>query len=212
MKTAPHFLLTAVILAATLAAIHWTDHRSPEVLARPLDSIPSQIDGWTASGDIQLRDRIAASLDATSYLSRTYRKAGQELDMFTAFYAQQKAGESMHSPKYCLPGAGWEFEEFKKVTLQSPMGPVSVNRAVIQRPGSRALMYYWYQSRTRVVASEYQSKIFLVWDGLVHANPGGSIVRVMVADNPALDREGAAFASRLVREVGVSLGSVSPGL
>ena len=191
--------LTIVILSATLGAAVWSDHRNPEVLAKPLDSIAAQIDGWTSAGDQTLRDTIVASLDATSYLSRTYRKGGNDLDMFTAFYAQQKAGESMHSPKYCLPGGGWEFFDFRTVAL--PGTNARINRSVIQKPGSRALMFYWYQSRTRVVASEYQSKIFLVWDGLVHANPGGSIVRVMLPYRPGAEEEGLAFASQLFLQV-----------
>ncbi len=160
MTPRPHILLTILMLSGTLAAAVWSDHRNPEVLARPLDSISTRINGWTAVGNQTLRDRIAASLDATSYLSRTYRKGPDELEMFTAFYAQQKASESMHSPKYCLPGGGWEFSEFRKVTLPLPNGAATINRTVIQKPGSRALMFYWYQSRSRVVASEYQSKIF----------------------------------------------------
>ena len=206
MSAKPHILLTILILATTLGAAVWSDHRAPEILAKPLDAISPEINGWSSIGNQTLRDTIVASLDATSYLSRTYRKGTDELDMFTAFYAQQKAGESMHSPKYCLPGGGWEFIEFAKTKLPSSMGTVTINRAVIQKPGIRQLMFYWYQSRTRVVASEYQSKIFLVWDGLVHENPGGSIVRIVLPDRPEADQAGLSFAGRLVEEMQQVLG------
>ena len=53
--------------------------------------------------------RVVRALDPTSYLSRTYRKGSNDADLFIAFYAQQRAGESMHSPKHCLPGSGWEI-------------------------------------------------------------------------------------------------------
>jgi EpsI family protein len=121
--------------------------------------------------------------------------------LFAAFYARQRAGESMHSPKNCLPGAGWEFAEFTTVPLTFPGGTAKINRAVIQKPGSRALMFYWYQTRNRVVASEYQSKVFLVWDGFIHANPGGSIVRVLLPDRPGAQEEGLAFAAQLVNRL-----------
>jgi EpsI family protein len=121
--------------------------------------------------------------------------------VFTAFYARQKAGESMHSPKYCLPGGGWEFSAFRTITLPTPNGPAQINRSVIQKPGSRSLIFYWYQPGSRVVASEYQSKIFLVWDGLFHSNPGGSIVRVILPDRPKAEEAGLAFARQLLLEV-----------
>jgi EpsI family protein len=201
MTTNSHLLLTIGILSATMAAAALTDHRNPEHLARPLDSISSQIDGWTSGGNRTLQDKIVATLDSTEYLSRTYTKGMNALDVFAAFYAQQRAGESMHSPKYCLPGGGWEFSEFATATVPMAGTTAKINRAVIQKPGSRAIMFYWYQSRTRVVASEYQSKVFLVWDGLVHANPGGSIVRVMLPDRPDASEEGLAFAAQLVKQV-----------
>jgi EpsI family protein len=154
MTIKPHLLLTIAILSSTLAAVLWSNHRNPEVLAKPLDSISRQIDGWTSTGNQKLRDTIVATLDATSYLSRTYRRGQDELDVFTAFYARQKAGESMHSPKFCLPGGGWKFSDFRTVTLPTPNGPAQINRSVIQKPGSRALLFYWYRSRSRVVARQ----------------------------------------------------------
>ena len=211
MRPKPNLLLTLTILATALAVEVWTDQRSAEVLSRPLDSISRDIDGWRSKSDQKLQDVIVATLDATGYLSRTYRKGSTDLDMFAAFYARQKAGESMHSPKYCLPGGGWEFRDFRTVTVSTPNGPARINRSIIQKPGSRALMLYWYQSRTRVVASEYQSKFFLVWDSLFHSNPGGSIVRIILPDAPHAEQDGIAFATRLLVEVQKCLKSSEPG-
>ena len=80
----PHYFLTLLLLSATLAASVWSDHRAPVVLAKPIDSIGTQIDGWTSAGNQQLRDRVVASLKATNYLSRTYRKDRNTLDLFVA--------------------------------------------------------------------------------------------------------------------------------
>jgi EpsI family protein len=202
MTTKPHIFLSIGILALTLAASVWSENREPEILARPLDSIDREIGGWVSGNDETLKDTIVASLDATSYLSRAYSKNQQSIDFFAAFYAQQKAGESMHSPRYCLPGSGWEFTDFRLITLPFGDSTVQVNRTYIQKPGRpRTLVFYWYQSRSRVVASEYQSKYFLVWDGLVHANPGGSIVRVLLNDRPGAEEDGAAFATQALAEI-----------
>jgi EpsI family protein len=199
--TSLHYLLTLLLLAATLGASVWSDRRPPAVLAAPIDSINTRIDGWTSTGNQQLGDTIIASLNATSYLSRTYRKDRSELDVFMAFYEHLRAGESMHSPKYCLPGGGWEFSDFKTVSLSSGGREAKINRAIVRKGAERQLLLYWYQSRPRVIASEYQSKFFLVWDGLVRGNQGGSIVRVMLPDRPGADQEGLAFAAQLIPEV-----------
>jgi hypothetical protein len=68
-------------------------------------------------------------------------------------------------------------------------------------------MLYWYQSSTRIVASEYQNKFFLVWDGLVHGNQGGSIVRVMLPDAPDAEAQAVNFAVNLIPQMRRSLGA-----
>ena len=197
-RLGPHYFLTLLLLSATLVASVWSDHRSPVVLAKPIDSISTQINGWTSAGNQQLRDRVVASLKATSYLSRTYRKDRNALDLFVAFYAQLRAGESMHSPKYCLPGGGWEFSEMRTVDIPANGSIAKINRAVVRRGEERQLILYWYQSKPRIIASEYQSKIYLVWDGLTRGNQGGSIVRVMLPDRPGADQDAMAFAKELI--------------
>jgi hypothetical protein len=66
---------------------------------------------------------------------------------------------------------------------------------------------YRYQSRPEVSAGEYQSKFFLVWDGLVHGNQGGSIVRVMLPDAPGAEAEAVNFADNLIPQMRRSLGA-----
>jgi hypothetical protein len=100
------FPTTVALLIATAFMLGVANRRVPEPLAIPLDRIDSQIAGWHAVRDRALPDSTVRTLAATSYLSRTYQKGNMQLDLFIAFYAQQRAGESMHSPKHCLPGAG----------------------------------------------------------------------------------------------------------
>jgi EpsI family protein len=200
-SASPHYVLTILLLTVTLGASAWSDHRAPSVLAAPIESIAPRIAGWSSTGNVELRDTIVASLKATSYLSRTYRKDQNALDFFMAFYAQPRTGESMHSPKYCLPGGGWEFSDFKTVELTPGDRTVKINQATIRRGDERQLLFYWYQSRPRIIASEYQSKLFLVWDGLTRGNQGGAIVRVMLPYQPGAEQNGLDFAAKLIPEV-----------
>ena len=65
-------------------------------------------------------------------LSRAYGKDSKELDLFIAFYAQQRAGESMHSPKHCLPGAGWEIWQHDSALVLTGGQQYEVNKYSIQ--------------------------------------------------------------------------------
>ena len=163
------FTATAALLLGTIFLGEVTAHRIPERLAVPLDKIPAEMAGWRASSDKELPARTLQVLDATSYLSRPYQKDSQDLDLFIAFYAQQRAGESMHSPKHCLPGSGWEIWKHDSAWIPFVGGQVQVNKYSIQNAGTRMLMFYWYQSKTRIIASEYSVRS--CWPG-IRSSPG----------------------------------------
>jgi len=201
MSTQAHLSLTILLLSATLAASVWSEHRTPAALAGPLESIGRDIAGWTATRDQQLTEAFVTSLAPTAYLSRDYRKGGSQLGLFVAFYAQQRAGESMHSPKHCLPGAGWEISDSRSVRLVVRGNETSINRNVVQRNGQRMLVLYWYQSPTRVFASEYEGKFLLVWDRMVKGYPGGSIVRLTLRDRPEDEQGAMNFAGELIPQL-----------
>jgi EpsI family protein len=195
------FTTTVVLLAGTIFLSDLTARRIPSPLAVPLDQIAPSIDGWTAFRDQQLPAGTLHALDATSYLSRSYRKDLRELDVFIAFYAQQRAGESMHSPKHCLPGAGWEIWQHDSAMVSIEGGRYEVNKYSIQNSGTRMLMFYWYQSKSRIIASEYLGKVLLARDTVLTGRTAGSIVRIMLPDVPSAADEGVAFAARLIPQV-----------
>jgi EpsI family protein len=195
------YLCTAGALVGVLVAGNLTERRTSEDLAVPLQGISSQIDGWTASGDQTLPKPSLRQLNATSYLSREYRKGDEHLDLFIAYYSQQRAGESMHSPKHCLPGAGWEIWQLGSARVSVDGQDFEINKYSIENVGTRKVMFYWYQSRDRVIASEYLGKLLLARDSLLTGRTAGSLVRVMVDDSPAALKEGSQFSSSAIREV-----------
>lgn len=184
--------------------------RIPEPLAVPLDRISSQMSGWQEVRAQELPDYTLRALNATSYLSRIYRKGPTEAELFVAFYAQQRAGESMHSPKHCLPGAGWEIWQHDSAMVMFNGAPVEINKYSIQNSGNRMLMFYWYQSKGRIYDSEYLGKVLLARDTMLTGHTAGSIVRVMVPDRPGAAEAGANFASFVIPEVQRCFGNNPP--
>src|SRR6185295_10524902 len=104
-----HLAGTFLLLSATLAASKVTSYRSPQPLAQSLETISRELGGFTGSENPPIEANVLRALNPSGYLTRTYRKGDLKADLFIAFYAQQRSGESMHSPKHCLPGSGWEI-------------------------------------------------------------------------------------------------------
>ncbi len=201
-----HVVGTLVLLATTLAAAQLTAHRKTDALARPLDDISSEIAGFVGSENPPLSAPTLHALQCTSYLSRTYVKQNVQADLFVAYYAQQRAGESMHSPKHCLPGAGWEIWDYGSTNIPVGGRSFEVNNYSIENGGERRLVLYWYQSKNRIIASEYMGKVLLARDALLQNSTAGSIVRIIVPDQPGALEYARGFASELIPQVQRSFG------
>src|SRR5690348_122897 len=197
---------TAVLLLGTTLLSGLTSLRVPDQLAVPLDQIDSTLAGWTAAGDQTLPAPTLRALALTAYLSRTYRKDQSNLDLFIAYYAEQRAGESMHSPKHCLPGAGWEILEYKTAQIPVDGRTYDVNQYIVSHESERMLILYWYQSKGRVIASEYMGKLLLARDTLLQHTTSGSIVRITIPDRPGALGAARDLATETIRQVSRSFG------
>src|SRR3954447_858753 len=102
------FALILLILGGTLALSRVSAGRTPDSLARPLEQISMEIDHWSGTAAARLSDAVESRLLATNYLTRIYRRNERQMSLLITYYSQQNSGESMHSPRNCLPGAGWE--------------------------------------------------------------------------------------------------------
>jgi len=178
-----------------------TSYRHAGSLARPLESIPWELAGFVGAANPPLQEDVLKELKASNYVARTYRKGGSEADVFIAYYAQQRAGESMHSPKHCLPGAGWEIWQTEMLELPVNGQKFAVNQVSISHEGERRIVLYWYQTRDRVFASEYLGKLLLARDALLQDSTAGAILRVMVPDGPQALEAGSVLASDLILEM-----------
>lgn len=195
------YLGVASILAGALVVLRTADQQRPAALQSSLESIGTTIAGWTMTRSEQLGSRPLEVLRPTSYLVRTYAKNGFQLGVFIAYYASQRAGEAMHSPKNCLPGGGWMILKQGSISVPFRNGSVAINRFTIQNAGQRLTTLYWYQSATRIVANEYVGKMRLVQDAVLEGRTDGSLVRIIVPNTPEAEGEAIAFAATLMRQV-----------
>jgi EpsI family protein len=205
-RLSPHLTATFLLLAGTLAASKLMAHRKSEMLAQPLATISRYMAGFTGTDNPALDEYTMHALNPTSYLSRTYFKDSLKADLFIAFYSQQRAGESMHSPKHCLPGAGWEIWNYDTVEVPAAGQTYTVNKYSISRESERRLVLYWYQSRDRIIASEYLGKLLLARDTLLQNATAASIVRLILPDQPGASEIARTFAGELIPSVQACFG------
>jgi|CXWL01.1.fsa_nt_gi EpsI family protein len=142
----------------------------------------------------------------TAFILRRYEPPGRPpYSIFVSYYDEQRQGKSIHSPKNCLPGAGWEPVDSKPMVLETTAGPVTVNRWRLVREGKTAIVYYWYQGRGRVAHDEFRVKFDLLRDAAVHGRTEEALVRIFVQidgkDVDAADAVARDAARLLVADV-----------
>ena len=125
-------------------------------------------------------------LGMTDYVARVFwqfrgpKDSTPAFSTYVGYYDRQAQGHTMHSPKNCLPGAGWEI-------LSAGTGSVSVagrshvvNKYLLKNGVTQALVFYWYQGRGRIVASEYAVKWNLLRDAALEGHTEEALVRIVV--------------------------------
>jgi EpsI family protein len=158
---------------------------------------PQNFGKWQGM-DFPIDNETRQVLGATDLLNRVYSSPQRDsVSLFVAFFSSQRKGGAIHSPKNCLPGAGWWVSKNDTITVDIPgrPQPVKVNQYIIQKDLDKQVVLYWYQSQGRVIASEYSAKFYLVWDALKNNRTDGALVRVI-----APIRNGDEAAARLEAE------------
>jgi EpsI family protein len=187
----------ATILAVGVLLLQGAGRQHRMELRAPLDETISLHLVERAGRDTTIAREEAAVAGMTSYLLRRYgtdlETLGADFSLYVGYYDSQTQGRTIHSPKNCLPGAGWEPVSSGTAVIATVDGPVTVNRYVIQNGTSRAIVLYWYQGRGRVAASEYAVKWDLLRDAALRGRTEEALVRVAVPVDGKEDGESAAF-------------------
>ena len=158
--------------------------RTETVPAREsLRNLPLIIDDWRGRDEADFDQRILDVLGVDEYVNRRYFSAAGPVGLYVGFYESQRQGDTIHSPMNCLPGAGWEpiSSDSIEIPVMSQGAPrtISVNYYLIEKGLDRHVVLYWYQSHGRVIASEYRSKIFMVYDAMRLNRTDAALVRVV---------------------------------
>jgi EpsI family protein len=147
----------------------------------PLSQLPNMLGSWQFALEGYVDQETRDVLKADDLLNRVYSNNGRDVYLFVAAFRSQRNGKAPHSPKNCLPGSGWTPLASSDYTFDPGNGtPITVNKYIVAHGDDRSLVLYWYQSRERVIASEYRAKFFVVMDAMRLNRTDTALVRVVV--------------------------------
>jgi len=198
----PRTIVLTLILACQATVFYGFSRGAEQVpTTRPLDQFPTTLGSWNLYRQGSIEPEVKDILRADDYLTRFYVTKDAGADLFVAYFKSQRAGQTPHSPKNCLPGSGWIWtvSDTLPVTVPTRDQPIVVNRYVVSRGEERSVVLYWYQSRDRVVASEYKAAAFTVADALRYNHTDTALVRVVVASRNGQDGIATATAVQFIQ-------------
>lgn len=193
--------MTALLIIQT--ALLYSSIRSEYIpSSRPLSDVPREFGAWTMVQEGYVDKDTQDVLKADDLLNRIYSAPGNStaVSLFVASFRTQRNGKTPHSPKNCLPGAGWTQLSSDKYPIDVGLAaPILVNRYVIFHGDERELVLYWYQSRDRVVADEFQAKFWVLADAIRLNRTDTALVRVIVPIREKNEEEATQTGVEFVR-------------
>jgi EpsI family protein len=184
-------LTLLVVLQAVL--FYSASHGESTPLPLPLRVFPENLGAWKTLQTGEVDSETLAVLKADDTLIREYGSPEGTASLFIAYFKTQRTGQSPHSPKNCLPGAGFQPLEGEsgRIDVAVQGGPIRINKYVVAFGDDESVVLYWYQSQGRVIADEFAAKFYLIADSIRRHRSDTSLVRVVVAANNGVSREKA---------------------
>jgi EpsI family protein len=199
------FSLLVLVFATTLGLLKARNQEEILPTHQSLASFPLSFGGWQGR-DQQISAETREVLGPGDFLSRDYvdPSQNQAVNLFIAFFPSQRQGDTIHSPKNCLPGAGWIPVQATRLRIEDQEGKqMEVNRFLVEKDNEKALVLYWYQAHGHTTPSEYAAKYHLIADSIMLNRSDGALIRITTV---VRNGEGSSAAeSRAIRFAQLSL-------
>lgn len=184
------FIIVIFVLLLGAAVNYYFSKPDISLPRTSLAQFPRVLGEWTVINEQKIEGRFMEILQVDDYFMRNYRNSkGEVIGLYIGYFKSQREGKGIHSPRLCLPGAGWVAVDTSVYNMPVPgHNPTNaeVNKYIMGKGLDRQLYLFWYQGRSRVYASEYSNKIYLIWDGLTKKRTDGALIRVnnLATKNP----------------------------
>ena len=212
-------IVALVMLASTWGLLLSLSQAEPLLPRKSFAEFPLTIGDRWQGRELGLDQNTLDVLKLNDYMMRIYvpQEAIKEnpkglapVYLYVGYYQSQRKGATYHSPRNCLPGAGWQFMDSEQVPVMMPGGGAPIiNKVLIQKGLEKQIILYWYQDRGRIIASEYSAKGFLVWDSMTKKRTDGSLVRISVPVGKS-DEQAFAEGFEFMRDIFPLLGQYLP--
>jgi EpsI family protein len=182
----PRFVVVVIAILAVFGAIHTFEFRERIPARESFGQFPMVVGEWSGTKQAMDQQFIDALKFSDHISANFYDRQGKTVNLYVAYYEDQRKGESIHSPESCLPSSGWNFREAGAVSIPAASGktPMKASRALMEKGGLTEMAYYWFPMRGKVLRHLYQVKLHNFWDALIKRRTDGALVMTITPIYP----------------------------
>lgn len=170
-------VILASLLFAVVASSPLVERDEFVISSKPFSSFPQMLGKWKAN-----EKRLpAAIIDSSDYYNGTFTSPkGKGINLYIAYYADQKLGAAPHSPELCIPGDGWEITSNEPYKLKSNKGEViDVNRLIITKGDHTIITYYWLKQGSKTFIKQYMARLDLILFTIKENRADAALIRMV---------------------------------
>jgi hypothetical protein len=161
-------LVALAFLALNFYVYHFMAHAAEIPPRETFESFPMSLGDWRCHEKQSISADILKNLGATDYLVCDFYRGvtpPEVVGLYVGYHEAQVREEG--------GGSGLEIAGL-------PQEHPNAKRLVVAKGEGRQLGYYWYQSRGRVIAEDWQKILYVGWDRATRGRTDGSLIRFTV--------------------------------
>lgn len=174
-------------------------------------AFPLAVADWRCSEKQEMEPAVHEILGVTDYILCDFASPRKQaiVNLYVGYHESQvrrygEAGDevrTIHPPEHCLPGAGWNIVNSRLVPVVSSGLEGTAKRFVIAKGDARQLVYFWYQSRGRLISRNHEVILYKFMDRATRGRSDGALVRFTTR----ILRDDVDAADALIRDLASSI-------
>jgi EpsI family protein len=168
-----------------------------------LHQLPFELEKWRVVGEQSMDQSTVEYLKPDEYIMRDYadEQSSSQVNLFVAYFKSLQSKYGPHSPRFCLPSAGWLVSSSKIIHMSIPgeSESIPVNQFTMEKGGDRIVVLYWYQNSRATWAEDFYGKVRLLPDLIRYRRSDVSLVRLISPIHESTPDHAIALCTRFAQ-------------
>jgi len=177
----PVVIFIISLFIAVVATTPFAERDNTPIAAKPMSSFPLSLGQWE-SYESRLPVSIETAADASDYYYGNFVFPGdnKRVNLYIAYYEDQKLGAAPHSPTLCIPGDGWVIRSDTPIPLTAQNGKtIYVSRLMMTKGDKTSIAYYWLKQGDRTFSAQFKARLDLIRFAITENRADAALIRLI---------------------------------